>query len=142
VSAASRTWGIGPEVGLGLGYELCEPWEIPGTFALRAGTSIGLLISETNTDTSGEIIGARVFGVSDEETSRVITAIHARVGLGYQLPVTEQITAALGVGYQIDTHLNGLSRIQVVDDIGRGLATTEHDDFDLQGVYASFGVSF
>jgi hypothetical protein len=142
VSAASRTWGIGPEVGLALAYEIPEPLDVPGTFRLQAGSSLGLLLSETNTRTSGEILGASVFGLSDDESSRVLTAIHARVGLGYLIPVSERIAAALGVGYQIDTHLNGLSRIQFVDDVGRGLATTQHDDFDLQGVYLSLGVAF
>src|SRR5262249_8229263 len=32
VSAASRTWGIGPSVGLSVGYEIAAPFEIPGSF--------------------------------------------------------------------------------------------------------------
>ncbi|MGH7336466.1 MAG: Lpg1974 family pore-forming outer membrane protein [Myxococcota bacterium] len=140
VTAASRSWGIGPEVGLGLDYEICEPWDIPGVFSLRAGSSVGLLLSETHTRASQ--LGAATFSARDDETSRVITALHARVGVGYAMPLADRIEATFGVGYQIDTHLRGLSRIEFVDDVGRSLATTDYQDFDLQGVYLSFGVVF
>lgn len=142
VSAASRTWGIGPELGLVLGYELREPWAIPGAFSLRAGSSIGLLLSETHTRASNVVFGVPIVAVQDDETSRVLTAIHARVGVGYQVPLADRIAATVGVGYQIDTHLHGLTRVEFVDDVGRSLATTNYYDFDLQGVYATFGVVF
>jgi len=143
VSAASRTWGIGPEVGLGLDYEICEPWDIPGAFSLRAGSSIGLLLSETHTRAGNDRnVPALHFAVRDDEASRVITAIHARVGVGYEIPVADRIAATVGVGYQIDTHPRGLTRIEFVDDVGRSLATTDYYDFDLQGVYTSIGVVF
>ena len=142
VVAASRTWGIGPELGLGLGYEIGEPWEIPGALSLRAGSSIGLLLSETNTRASEVFVGAPVFTVRDEQTSRVLTVIHARVGIGYEVPLADRIAATVGVGYQIDSHLRGLTRVQFVDDVGQSLASTDYYDFDLQGVYATFGVVF
>lgn len=141
VAAASRTWGIGPEVGLGLDYEIAEPWDISGAFLLRAGSSVGLLLSETDTRASEMFPGTR-FAVRDEQTSRVVTAIHARVGVGYEVPLADRIAATVGVGYQIDTHLRGLTRVGFVDDVGRSIATTDYYDFDLQGVYASFGVVF
>jgi hypothetical protein len=140
VTAASRSWGIGPEVGLGLDYEICEPWEIPGAFSLRAGSSIGLLLSETHTRAGQR--GVLPFTLQDDETSRVLTTIHARVGVGYEVPVADRIAATVGVGYQIDSHLRGLTRMEFVDDVGRGLVTTDYYDFDLQGVYATFGVVF
>ncbi len=142
VAAASRSWGIGPDVGLGLDYEICEPWEIPGAFTLSAGSSIGLLLSETHTRASNVLVGAPVFALRDDDTSRVLTAIHARVGVGYAVPLADRIAATVGVGYQIDSHLRGLTRVQFVDDIGRALASTDYYDFDLQGVYAWFGVVF
>ncbi len=143
VSAASRTWGIGPEVGIGLDYEICEPWDIPGAFSVRAGSSIGLLLSETHTRAANHRdLPALHFAVEDDETSRVLTAIHARVGIGYEVPLADRIAATVGVGYQIDTHLRGLTRMEFVDDVGRGLVSTDYYDFDLQGVYLSFGVVF
>jgi hypothetical protein len=143
VVAASRSWGVGPEAGLALGYEVRELLGLPGAFSLRAGSSVGLLLGETHTRAVADRTLPRFFySVRDDDTSRVLTVIHARVGMGYQLPLADRITAAFGVGYQIDTHLNGLSRIEFPDDVGRGLASTDYYNFDLQGVYASFGVSF
>ena len=72
----------------------------------------------------------------------MLTVIHARVGVGYEVPLADRIAATVGVGYQIDTHLRGLTRMEFVDDVGRGLASTDYYDFDLQGVYASIGVVF
>jgi hypothetical protein len=142
VTAASRSWGIGPELGIELDYEIWEPWEIPGALSAGAQTSIGLLLSETHTRANSVLIAAPVFAVRDDETSRVLTAIHARVGVGYQVPLADRIAATVGVGYQIDTYLRGLTRIEFVDDVGRGLVSTDYYDFDLQGVYATFGVVF
>jgi hypothetical protein len=68
--------------------------------------------------------------------------IHARVGIGYEIPLANRIAARVGLGYQIDSHLRGLTRVEFLDDVGQSLASTDYYDFDLQGVYASFGVAF
>jgi hypothetical protein len=142
VSAASRSSGVGPALGLGLGYELGAPWNLPGSFSVRAGSSVGLLLSETHTRTAGVLVTAPVFGLRDDEASRVLTAIHARFGVTYELPLADRIAATIGAGYEIDTYLRGLTRVEFVDDVGKSLAKTTYDDFDLQGLYASFGVVF
>lgn len=129
-------------MGLGLGYQIPQPFGIPGGFTLSAGSSIGLLLSETHTRAGNALAGAPVFSVDDEETSRVLTAIHARVGVDYAVPLAHRIAATFGVGYQIDSYLNGLSRIAFVDDVARSLSSTDYYDFDLQGVYLTFGAVF
>lgn len=142
VSQASRSWGIGPEIGLGLGYEICSSCIVPGAFSLSAGSSLALLLTDTNLRTSSVASGAPLVRIRDDETSRVIPAIHARAGFSYQVPVAERVVATAGVGYQIDTYLDGLTRAVFVDDVGQALVSTSDYDFDLQGIYLSFGVVF
>jgi hypothetical protein len=143
VSSASRSWGIGPELGLGLGYQICSECGIPGgRFSLSAGSSLALLLTETHTRASSVSSVAPWLRIRDEETSRVITAIHARAGIAYQMPIADQIAASLGVGYQIDTYLDGLTRAAFVDDVANSLSSTRDYDFDLQGIYLALGVVF
>ena len=142
VSMASRSWGIGPEIGLGLGFQICGACGIPGVFSLSAGSSIALLLTDTNLRASSVASGAPLASIRDDETSRVIPAIHARAGFAYSVPLAERVAATAGVGYQIDTYLNGLTRAAFVDDVGQSLASTREYDFDLQGVYLSLGVVF
>ena len=143
VSGASRSWGIGPEIGLSLGYEICRECGIPGgAFSLSAGSSLSLLLTDTHTRASSVASGAPLVSIHDEETSRVITAIHASAGFAYAMPVTERISASAGVGYQIDSYLDGLTRAAFVDDVGQSLSSTRDYDFDLQGIYLSVGAVF
>ena len=142
VRAASRSWGIGPEIGVGLGFEICHACGIPGAFSLSAGSSLALLLADTNTRASSVASGAPLVSIRDEETSRVLPAIHARAGFSYALPIAERVAATAGVGYQIDTYLNGLTRVAFVDDVGQSLSSTHDHDFDLHGIYASVGVVF
>lgn len=143
VSSASRSWGIGPQIGLGLGYEICGECGIPGgSFSLAAGSSLSLLLTDTETRASSAASGAPLLRVRDEETARVITAIHAGAGFAYAIPVTERITASAGVGYQIDTYLDALTRAAFFDDVGQSLSSTRSYDFDLSGVYLSVGAVF
>lgn len=142
VSSASRSWGIGPEAGLGLSWEICHTCGIPGAFTVNAGSSIGLLLTETNARASETLTGALQLSVRDQQTSRVLPAIHARVGLGYALALAERIGLTAGAGYQIDSYPRGLTRMAFVDDVADSLVTTDYYDFDAQGVYASLGVVF
>ena len=142
VDLASRSWGIGPEIGLGLGFEICSACIIPGAFSLSAGSSLALLLTDTNMRASSVASGAPVASIGDDETSRVIPAIHARAGFSYAVPVAEHVAATAGVGYQIDTYLNGLTRAAFVDDVGQALVSTRDYDFDLQGIYLALGLVF
>ena len=142
VNLASRSWGIGPEIGLGLGFEICSACIIPGAFSLSAGSSLALLLTDTNLRASSVASGAPVASIRDDETSRVIPAIHARAGFSYAVPVAQRVTATAGVGYQIDTYLDGLTRAAFVDDVGQALVSTRDYDFDLQGLYLAFGLVF
>ena len=142
-SSASRSWGIGPEIGLGLDVEVCGECGIPGgALSLSAGSSLSLLLTDTHTRASSATSVAPRFSIRDEETSRVLTAIHARAGIAYEVPVADRIAASLGVGYQIDTYLDGLTRAAFVDDVGHSLSSTRDYDFDLQGIYLALGVVF
>jgi hypothetical protein len=142
VSSASRTWGIGPEVGLDLAWEICHACGVPGAFTLNAGSSVGVLLSETNGRATDTLTGAPLLAVRDEQSSRVLPAIHARVGLRYALALHDRIGLTAGAGYQIDSYQRGLKRLSFVDDVADALVTTDYYDFDAQGVYASLGLVF
>ena len=58
------------------------------------------------------------------------------------MPVMDRVAASLGVGYQIDSYLDGLTRAAFFDDIGGSLSSTNEYDFDLQGFYLALGVVF
>src|SRR5258708_37754362 len=73
-STASRTWGIGPELGLDLGYEICHACGIPGAISLSGAASIGVLFSETHTRASISEVGAPRVSARDDETSRLLPA--------------------------------------------------------------------
>jgi hypothetical protein len=142
VSTASRSWGIGPEIGLDLGYGICHACGIPGALSLSGAASIGVLFSETHTRASITEFGAPRFSARDDDTSRLLPVIHARMGLAYAVPVAERVEARFELGYQLDSYLRGLARSSFVDDTAQGLSTTDYYDFDLQGVYLSFGAAF
>ncbi len=142
VHGASRSWGIGPDVGIGLRYDICQACGIPGVFSLNLGSSVGLVLGETHSRTTELITGVAPNAVRDDETSRVIPSLHARGGFSYAVPVAERVGLSVNVGYQIDSYLDGARRIAFVDDVADGLASTDSYDVSVQGLYASLGVVF
>jgi hypothetical protein len=142
IGETSRTWGIGPEVGLGLDYQILasQGW-LPGDLSVDMLSSASLLISQTNTRANNVVNGTPLLDVTDDDTSRIIPAFHTRLGFTYGMPVMG-FGAALSVGYQLDTYLGALSDVTYPDDVADGLADTDTQDFDAQGLYTSLTLRF
>jgi hypothetical protein len=147
VARKSRAWGIGPQVGFDVDYDLYQNcYCLPGTLSLCFGGSGGILAAESNTTVFSRttaVGGAQTTQVSsgDETTWRLIPALHARVGLNYSTSFG-CYDAAFGVGYEFTSYIRGVSRSIWPDDIADGFAHTSYYNYDLQGLYVSAQVAF
>ena len=142
VNERARTWGIGPEVGVGLDYHIL-PDAIPGDLSLSLATSLAALIAQSDSHANNAISGApTLLNVDDQDESRLVPGLHARVGLRYGGQLTEAFGGALSLGYQLDSYFDGLTRVSYPDDVGDALAETERTDFDAQGLYFAATLTF
>jgi hypothetical protein len=151
IGESARTWGIGPQAGLGLDYGLFEgqAW-LPGDLSIGMLSSASLLISQVAsrannavdvTPGNGLVDPVTLVDVDDEDTSRIVPALHTRLGVTWGMPVMG-IPAAVSVGYQLDTYLGLLNEVTYPDDVGDGLADTDTQDFDTQGLFVSGTLRF
>lgn len=154
----SKTWGFGPELGVAASYQLCEFTQcLPGTLSITVASSGSVLASKCKTRAkdkvsglfitgleemiSKDIINGTLLDVHDEQTWRVVPAFHARVGLNYDTCICSYDTS-LEVGYEFSSYYRGAQRVVYLDDVSRGMCTTNYYNFDVQGVYASFSLAF
>jgi hypothetical protein len=151
IGESSRTWGIGPQAGIGLAYELLasQGW-LPGDLSVGILSSASLLVSQADsranntidfTPGNGTVDPVTFLDVTDEDTSRIVPAFHTRLGFTWGMPVMG-VPAAVSVGYQLDTYLGMLTEVAYPDDVGDGLATTDTQDFDAQGLFVSGTLRF
>lgn len=137
----SETWGIGPQLGFKLNYELYQ-W-----LTLKGGMFGGLLYSRASTHFNMELsheVGNSTDSVDlldPKKTSKIFPFWETNVGLaisfysyGYQLEVE--------VGYEYLTYPNFINRIGFP-----GLRTADKADnafttFDFQGPYVSLAITF
>lgn len=141
----SKILGVGPQLGLGMDYDFYRKASVDGTMTHAisfAGLFSGSIIMGQSQIEYNEVrSGGSSINVSDSKTWRTIPALHARLGLNYTL-YTDSVGFALGAGYEFNTYFRGLSRIVFVDDTADGLSINNYDDFDIQGLYVSAGLSF
>lgn len=141
-----RTWGIGPQFGFDVNYELCKfdecdcSW-LPGTLSLNVLTSGSILAGQTGTDVNNVLNNATILDVSDQKSCRVIPALHTRVGVNYDTCICGWKTD-LEVGYEFSSYYRGLARQVYADDVADGHTTTSYYNYDVQGLYVSASVSF
>lgn len=139
----SKTTGIGPKVGFAVGYELFTgDCNCPGTLSLNICTAGSLLAADTKTSaTNATTGGGTLLDVSDKKSWRVIPALHARVGLNYDMNFGCG-DASLEVGYEFTSFLRGLSRTAYPDDVADSLSYNNFYNFDMQGLYVSGSFTF
>lgn len=141
-SEHSKTWGIGPQLGMALGYDLFSGSEcIPGTFSFNVLSSTSILAGHSETSASNVLAGATILDVSDSKTWRVIPAFHLRFGVDYDFDFS-CVDASVGVGYQFSTYLRGLTRVGFPDDVADGLCYSNYYNYDLQGLYVTGSIKF
>lgn len=141
-SEDSRFSGFGPQLGFVFDYPLLRgTCECPGTLALRVESTGSLLVGEQKGSSSVVIVEDTENSYCNEKTWRVVPAFNARIGLGYDFSL-ECLQAAVEVGYEFRTYVNGLSRTVYPDDVAPSLSFEHYTDFSLQGLYVSATVNF
>jgi hypothetical protein len=138
----SRTWGIGPELGVGLDYHVL-PDSIPGDLSLNLLTSLAALVAQSDSHARAVVSGSAtpLLNVDDEDQMRLVPGLHARVGFTYGLDLSG-LGAAVSLGYQLDNYFDALKTASYPDDVGDSLATTQESDFSAQGLYLTATLTF
>lgn len=139
----SRTWGVGPQLGFEFDYKLCEfSNTMPGILSLNFLSSGSLLVGEGKSTTIN-IADEEIFvDVTDRSTTRIIPALHSRVALKYSTCFSNCFGASFEIGYEFNSYLRGMSRINFESSDALGLSTTNYYNFDVQGLFISALVSF
>lgn len=149
LSQKSRAWGVGPEVGFEVDYAFfeCNQGCMPGTVSLIVKSTASLLsarsytsIGAVTTTIPGGIVTI-LDDLTDENTWRVIPALHARIGLGFDTNVCGW-GSSFEIGYEYSSYIRGFGRATLPDDVADGLVITQYNNYDLQGLYVSASVSF
>lgn len=142
VLQTSSSLGAGPEFGIGIDHALwpIDRW-MPGTISLDLVTTASLLIGQSNGHARNVLAGNTLLDVFDQNASRIIPALHARIAFNYEL-CSEHRQTVFAVGYEFNSYIGALSRIEFPDDVADGLAGTRHDNFDIHGLFASATVAF
>lgn len=151
IDQESKAWGLGPQIGLGLEYNLFQ------RALFRSSTqalSISSLFSGSILMGTGKINNLQYLGdisdlenkdieidTKDESTWKTIPGLHARVGLNYLIRGAKY-GFIFGVGYEFNTYVRALTRIVFPDDVAENLCTTNYYNFDVQGFNFSAAVSF
>lgn len=138
----SKTKGIGPQIGFSIDYELYRGDDCcPGVLSLNVVTGGSLLAADTKNSVFSTVDDDIVLDVSDSKSWRVIPALHASIGLNYDMAF-DCVDASFGIGYEFSSYLRGLSRVSFPDDVAEGLSYNNYYNFDLQGLYVSGSVKF
>lgn len=144
ISQRSKTWGVGPEIGLEINYSL---WDnqccntMPGTLYINVLSSGSILAAETKTSEDNAIDGVSLLDVSGQRAHRIIPAVHARIGLAYETAFCGN-KAAIEVGYEFNSYYRGLARVTYPDDVADSLSYNNYYNFDSQGLYVTASVAF
>lgn len=149
IEEKSKTWGVGPQIALGLDCNLYQgniSCNTQHALSVTSSFAGGILMSRGATQhfqvLSGDTSKAgTMLDTHDEFTWKTIPALHARMGLNYLIQTTA-CGIALGVGYEFNTYIRALTRTSFPDDVADGLCTTDFYNFDVQGLYVSASISF
>jgi hypothetical protein len=147
VDQQSKSWGIGPQLGLKYDYLLCQisSW-LPGVLSLSGQTSGSLLVSKTemealNTFLVGGEVPNVLLDINDEHTWRIIPSFHARIGLNYSMDFSCW-DAYIEAGYEFSSYFRALTRYIFPAEGVAGLCLTQYYNFDVQGLYIAGSITF
>jgi len=149
IDEKSQFWGVGPQIGLVLDYNfLHQALSCSAThaFSILTQFSGSLLVGQAKTKNYqtgkfGSFPLLTYVDTQDQHAIRTIPALHARVGLNYNISGTAA-GGALEIGYEFNSYLRGLARTIFPDDLADGLCETNYYNFDVQGLYVSAKLSF
>ncbi len=134
--------GIGPQLGFGIDYEICRtPCPFPSSLSISASTSGSILATRT-CQSFGETLNDTPFNSSqDEPARRLISALHARLGLNCELLFPCWVVL-FEIGYEYNSYYRAITRIAFTDDGADALCFTDYYNFNTQGLYLSLGMRF
>lgn len=143
INQHSKVSGVGPQIGVALGYELYERCgcACPGVLSFNVLSSGSLLAAKSKASENDVSAGVTLLDVSDSSTWRVIPALHLRAGFSYDMCFS-CLDASIEIGYEFNSYLRGLTRLSFPDDVADGGCDSLYYDFDLQGLYVGVNVSF
>lgn len=144
IDQQSKVWGVGPQLGIGLDYSIYQgkiSCSTVQSFSMTSLFSGGILMSRGMTKNVQTLGTVTQLSMQDELTWRTIPALRARVGLNYLIHASK-FGFAVGIGYEFNTYVRALSRVNFTDDVADGLCNTEYYNFDIQGLYVSGAFSF
>jgi hypothetical protein len=143
IEQKSRAWGVGPEIGFEVDYAFfaCNQGCLPGTVSLIVKSTASLLSASSWTSIDATATTRVPQNSKDESTWRVIPALHARIGLGFDTNVCG-LGSSFEIGYEYSSYIRGYGRVVYPDDVGVGFSITNYNNYDLQGLYVSGSVSF
>ena len=137
----SKTWGIGPQVGLAVEYDLCDCSEyLPGRWSLTGLASGSLLVSESKLRNQQGVALTHLRAV-DDPAWRIVPAVHARIGLNYGTTI-QCYETNFEVGYEFNSYFRGLARSGFPNSGTTGLNPVGFYNYDLQGLYISGSMHF
>lgn len=147
VKQKTSTYGIGPQIGFDFSYDLCR---LPcyfngGVLSVDLITTASLLLSEAKAATRINYTNIQEvnypFNIRQEKTAKMIPAFHVAVSLNYNCCLFNR-EANIGLGYEFNTYLRSLLNSKITSYYGYGLTNRQYNDFDLQGLVASFSVKY
>lgn len=139
----TRTSGVGPQIGVALGYQLfqCGDQCNPSTLKLNVFASGSMLAGDSKSKERNDMTSFQALHTSDRTSWRVIPALHTRVGLNYSKCIS-RFNTAIEVGYEFSSYLRALSRTMYTDSFAGGPSFNRFDNVDLQGLYVAISVGF
>ncbi|MCH9625063.1 MAG: hypothetical protein S4CHLAM123_02300 [Chlamydiales bacterium] len=143
VDQHTEVWGVGPQFGFELGYNLYRSCFLcPGTFSITGKATGSLLASENRSNAFNSIPnGGTILNISDKSTERLIPVIHARIGLKYASRLF-CFGTSIEAGYEFSSYLRAITKTIYTADTANSLSFSNYNNFDIQGLYIAGILSF
>ena len=142
IAQESHTVGVGPEFGIGIDHSLFRDMgRMPGSLSMNMLTTASLLISQSSAQVRNVLGTTPMLDVMDENTARIIPALHARVGVNYEFCAWKRQTT-FTLGYEFNSYIRALTRITFPDDVADGYSITDYDNCDMQGLFCSATIAY
>jgi len=130
-----RSWGIGPELGLDAEYTVAEfDCTCPSRLNVNFLGTGSLLASKTYNRLRESSSSSPNLKLLDEPTWRVVPALHARVGVSYEM-LFSCITTSIEAGYEFNAYFRAFSKQLFFNAVGTGFY-----NLNIHGLFA--GIHF
>lgn len=158
VDERSRTWGVGPQIGLEFDYRLVEFSDnFPGTLSLNFFASSSLLVGVNQLRQIDILNGTTNTDLRSASKTILIPALHSGVSMKFETcfsgigdylfsnsiySLFSHMGLSLEVGYEFNAYFKGLTRMTFLARTVESQVIKTPYNFNLQGLYISAMVSF